>query len=68
MFCFRNVATAFRVVAGRKSVEVGLAVSLTDRNHSLDHLFIAKEVKMKEKGSKPDNPETEQLLDENIDD
>ena len=49
---YRNIAAAFRVAAGKKSVVANLSSSLVERNHKLDHLFSVKEVIMKEKPSK----------------
>ena len=48
-FSFRKVAGAFRVMAGRTSVEPNLAESLKARNHSLDDLFGAKTLMLEEK-------------------
>ena len=46
--------------AGRKSIESGLADSLTDRNHMLDHLFKAETLQMKEKKKKKDDDDNEE--------
>ena len=46
------MASAIRVVGGRKSVEANLAENLTSRNHLLDPMFSARIVKMEEKKSK----------------
>ena len=43
--------------AGRKSIESGLARSLTERNHQLDHLFRAETLKLKEKKKKKKDAE-----------
>ena len=48
-FSFRKVAGAFRVMAGRHSVEPNLTESLKTRNHSHDHLFCAKTLMLEEK-------------------
>ena len=41
------MAAAFRVVAGRKSIESGLARQLVEMNHKLENLFISKDLVMK---------------------
>ena len=45
----KSIAAAFRVVAGRKSIEPNLSSSLVERNKSLEYLFNVKCLKMKEK-------------------
>ena len=51
----RNIAGAFRVGAGRKSIVSGLAKNLTTRNHQLDDLFRAETLVLKEKKKKDDD-------------
>ena len=63
-FYFRKVAAAFRVVAGRKSVEKGLDKKLHQLNHKLDHLFVKKEVTIKVKPPKDEQLEEEPEVDE----
>ena len=45
----KKVAGAFRVIAGRKSVESNLSEALVKRNHELDHFFTVKEFVMHSK-------------------
>ena len=47
-----KIAGAFRVVAGRQSIEPYLDKSLTERNHLLDDMFMAKTLAMAEKPKK----------------
>ena len=56
----RNIAAAFRVGAGKSSVEKIFAQALVERNHRLDHLFVAKEIVMKEKPKKKKDTEEEE--------
>ena len=44
-----KIAGAFRVVAGRQSIEPYLDKSLTERNHLLDDMFVAKTLAIAEK-------------------
>lgn len=64
MFFFSKIATAIRVVGGRKSVEQGLAESLTERNQYLKELFTSKILKMREKkkGDQPDDDKAGNLV------
>ena len=68
MHIIRKIAGAFRVVAGRKSIEPQLGECLKARNHSLDHLFFAKSIlieeKKKKKNSDSDDEGGEDLVDE----
>ena len=43
------------MAGGRKSVEPGLAGSLTSRNHLLDDMFSARVIKVEEKKKKSDD-------------
>ena len=63
----RNIAAAFRVAAGRKSVVENLSNSLVERNHELDHLFSVKEVVMKEKLRKKKGDTEEEENDDEVD-
>ena len=56
----RNIAGAFRVGAGRKSIVSGLAKNLTTRNHQLDDLFGAETLVLKEKKKKDDESDTDE--------
>ena len=60
---FRKVAAAFRVVAGRKSVEAGLSKHLSEVNPVVDKIFITKTVNMKTRPKKNQEVE-EDTLDE----
>ena len=64
MFFFSKIATAIRVVGGRKSVEQGLAESLTERNQYLKELFTSKILKTREKkkGDQPDDDKAGNLV------
>ena len=68
LLIFRKIAGAICVGAGRKSIESGLAKSLTERNHQLDHLFRAETLKLKEKKKKDDEDSSESEDDLEIDD
>ena len=65
---YRSIAAAFRVEAGRKSIEPNLSNSLVERNRVLDPFFTVKEIVMKEKPKlKDDDPEKDyddEVLDE----
>ena len=47
LYSFRKVASAIRVVAGRKSVETCLPQKIVEMNHKLDPYFVSKELNMK---------------------
>ena len=65
---YRSIAAAFRVEAGRKSIEPNLSNSLVERNHFLDPFFTVKDIVMKEKprlkDDDPDKDDVEEVLDE----
>ena len=63
---FRNIAAAFWVEAGRKSVVSHLSNSLVERNHLLDPLFSATEVIMKKK-PKPMKDDSEENVEDDED-
>ena len=63
---FRNIAAAFWVEAGRKSVFSHLSNSLVERNHLLDPLFSATEVIMKKK-PKPKKDDSEENVEDEDD-
>ena len=62
--CFRKVAGAIRVIAGRKSIEPNLPDSLQTRNHLLDDMFSARTIRVEEKKKKKDDADSDSSEDD----
>ena len=60
----RAIASAFRVVAGRKAVTPHLKANLTASNHILDDHFVQKEINMKFKPKKKKDDDSDHSDDE----